>query len=129
QPRAFTREEGDTGRGITDQRRAPSDPAIQSDLAHLVEVDGADTRHSRQDLGALPTDIGKNIAQYRFTSLFVRGTLGRKVLVANKEEKECPVLAHGEPKNLSPWNTVADIDQFVARAIVVNLECGDVIAE
>jgi hypothetical protein len=71
--------EGNTSRGIADQRRAPFCPAIQSDLAGPVEINAADARQGREDLRALPADIGKDVRQYRFAFLVVRRALGERV--------------------------------------------------
>src|SRR5262245_34299408 len=51
EPRAFAGHEGDTGRGIADQRGAPFCPAIHANLADAVEVDVAGARHG---CGLLP---------------------------------------------------------------------------
>jgi len=61
--------------------------------------------------------------------LVVRGAFGGQVRVTKNEEKERLVLAHGEAKNLSSRNPVAEIDEFVARPIALCLERGDVITE
>src|SRR5262249_50834107 len=111
QYRALPRHEGNTGRGIADQRRTPFCPAIQSDLAGPVEINAANARQGREDLRALPADLGKDVRQYRFAFLVVRGALGGQVLVTKKEEKERLVLAHGEAIKLSSRNPVAEIDE------------------
>src|SRR6516165_12705212 len=103
--------------------------AIQLDLAGPVEINAADPRQGREDLRALPADIGKDVRQYRFAFLVVRGALGGQVVVTKYEEKERLVLAHGEAKNLSSRNPVAEIDEFVARPIALFLERGYVITE
>ena len=85
--------------------------------------------HGREDLRAFPADIGKDVRQHRFAFLLVRRAFGGQVLVTKNEEKERLVVAHGESGNLSSRNPVAEIDEFVARPIALDLERGDVITE
>ena len=71
----------------------------------------------------------KTLASAAFALLLCRRLPGGQVLVAKNEEKERLVVAHGEARNLSSRNSVADVDEFVARPIPFDLERGDVVTE
>jgi hypothetical protein len=116
-------------RGIADQRRAAFCPAIQANLADAVEIEVADAGQDCENPRTFPGDVGKDVSQRRFALLFVRRTSGRQVLVTKNEEKHGLVVAHGESENLSSRNPVAEVDEFVARAIAFDFKRSDVITE
>src|SRR5262249_34584583 len=129
EPRALAGEEGNAGRGIADQRRAPSRPVAHSNLADPVEIDTSDARHRRLDRRPFPSPPGEGASQRRLASLVRRGARSGQVLVAEDEEEERPAVAHGESGDLSARNAVADVDQLIPRPIALDLERGDVVAE
>jgi hypothetical protein len=126
---AFAGQEGDTGRRIPDECRATLRPAIHSNLADAVEINVADAPHGRENPRTLPADIGKDVSQHRFAFLLAGGAIGGQVLVTKNEEKDRLVLTHGPARNLSPRNSVVDIDELLARTVALDREGGDVIAE
>src|SRR5690349_1832543 len=45
------------------------------------------------------------------------------------KQKQCPVVAQGEPRQLKPWSIESDEGEFVSRPITGRLKCRDFITE